>query len=570
MNAEDLLKHFDRIAEAPDAVAHLRRFILDLAVRGKLVEQDPNDEPASELLKRIQAEKKKLVKEGKIKPEKLIPSINELDQPFKIPKGWAWTRWNLVALKIGDIDHKMPETVSDGVPYVSPRDFLSENKINFEGAKKVSINDFIRLSAKIKPDIGDLIYPRYGTIGENRLVEEERDFLASYSCAVIKILKGFINPRFQYFFSISPYCKQQAKVAENKTTQANVGINSIQSFVFPLPPLAEQHRIVAKVDELMELCDRLQSAQQNRESQRDRLVAASLHHLNQSADGKFGDHARFYFNHLSQLTVRSEHIRELRQTILNLAVRGKLVPQDPSDEPASELLKRIQEDKARLVKEGKIKRDAALPPIGDTDSPFPLPSGWTWARFPEIGVFGRGKSKHRPRNDPSLFEGGTHLFVQTGDVARSNGIIKTHTSKYNDLGLTQSAKWPKGTLCITIAANIADTGILSFDACFPDSVVGFIPHSVFPEARYFEYFIRTAKSDLLEYAPATAQKNINLGILTAVLIPLPPLAELNRIVTKVDELMGLCDRLETQLTTTQTTSRQLLESLLHKALNPSV
>jgi type I restriction enzyme, S subunit len=570
MNAEDLLKHFDRIAEAPDAVAHLRRFILDLAVRGKLVEQDPNDEPASELLKRIQAEKKKLVKEGKIKPEKLIPSINELDQPFKIPKGWAWTRWNLVALKIGDIDHKMPETVSDGVPYVSPRDFLSENKINFEGAKKVSINDFIRLSAKIKPDIGDLIYPRYGTIGENRLVEEERDFLASYSCAVIKILKGFINPRFQYFFSISPYCKQQAKVAENKTTQANVGINSIQSFVFPLPPLAEQHRIVAKVDELMELCDRLQSAQQNRESQRDRLVAASLHHLNQSADGEFGDRARFYFNHLSELTVRSEHIRELRQTILNLAVRGKLVPQDPSDEPASELLKRIQEDKARLVKEGKIKRDAALPPIGDTDSPFPLPSGWTWARFPEIGVFGRGKSKHRPRNDPSLFEGGTHLFVQTGDVARSNGIIKTHTSKYNDLGLTQSAKWPKGTLCITIAANIADTGILSFDACFPDSVVGFIPHSVFPEARYFEYFIRTAKSDLLEYAPATAQKNINLGILTAVLIPLPPLAELNRIVTKVDELMGLCDRLETQLTTTQTTSRQLLESLLHKALNPSV
>ena len=220
-----------------------------------------------------------------------------------------------------------------------------------------------------------------------------------------------------------------------------------------------------------------------------------------------------------------------------------------------------------LVKEEKIKRDAALPPISDLDSPFLLPSGWAWARFPEIGVFGRGKSKHRPRNDPSLFEGGTHLFVQTGDVARSNGIIETHTSKYNDLGLAQSAKWPKGTLCITIAANIADTGILSFDACFPDSVVGFIPHSVFPEARYFEYFIRTAKSDLLEYAPATAQKNINLGILTAVLIPLPPLAELSRIVAKVDELMALCDQLETQLKTTQTHSRQLLESLLHEALS---
>src|SRR5207248_9312825 len=135
---------------------------------------------------------------------------------------------------------------------------------------------------------------------------------------------------------------------------------------------------------------------------------------------------------------------------------------------------------------------------------------------------------HRPRNDPALFDTGTHLMIQTGDVARSRGVINTYTSKYNDFGLSQSFKWPKGTLCITIAANIADSGILSFDACFPDSVVGFVPAAVFPNARYFEYFIRTAKSDLLEYAPATAQKNINVAILSAVLIPLPPIAEQRR------------------------------------------
>jgi len=138
---------------------------------------------------------------------------------------------------------------------------------------------------------------------------------------------------------------------------------------------------------------------------------------------------------------------------------------------------------------------------------------------------------------------------------------------YNDFGLAQSCKWPKGTLCITIAANIADSGILGFDACFPDSVVGFVPASEFPDARYFEYFMRTAKADLLRFAPATAQKNINLEILNAVLIPLPPLAEQHRIVAKLDELMALCDRLEAQLGLVQADSRRLSGAVLGEALD---
>lgn len=248
--------------------------------------------------------------------------------------------------------------------------------------------------------------------------------------------------------------------------------------------------------------------------------------------------------HYERIADAPDAIARLRRFILDLAVRGKLVQQDESDEPASELLKRIAKEKARLVNEGKAKRQDALLEIDLDQSPFELPAGWAWGRFPEVGTFGRGKSKHRPRNDPALFDGGEHLMIQTGDVARSQGVIETYTSKYNAFGLSQSFKWPKGTLCITIAANIADSGILSFDACFPDSVVGFIPASMFENVRYFEYFVRTAKANLLEFAPATAQKNINLEILTQVLIPLPPLAEQHRIVAKVDELMGLCDRLE--------------------------
>lgn len=331
--------------------------------------------------------------------------------------------------------------------------------------------------------------------------------------------------------------------------------------------LQEQRQIVAKVNELMDLCDRLEAARAGREATRDRLAAASLARLNTPDPETFQADARFTLDALPALTTRPDQIKALRQTILNLAVRGKLVLQDPNDEPASDLVERIAKE-VRGVKKGKAKRQDSLPEIDLDQAPFELPNGWVWGRFPELGTFGRGKSKHRPRNDPALFVGGQHLMIQTGDVARSNGIVATYTSKYNDLGLSQSFKWPKGTLCITIAANIADSGILSFDACFPDSVVGFIPAPMFENARYFEYFVRTAKANLLQFAPATAQKNINLEILTQVLIPLPPLAEQQRIVAKVDALMGLCDRLERSVTETVTTRLRLLDALLQEAFDP--
>jgi type I restriction enzyme S subunit len=233
------------------------------------------------------------------------------------------------------------------------------------------------------------------------------------------------------------------------------------------------------------------------------------------------------------------------------------------------LLSSIETQMAATTKKAGSRKKRALEPIDLSEAPFQLPAGWAWGRFPELGTFGRGKSKHRPRNDARLFEKGSHPLIQTGDVARSNGVIETITNYYNDFGLAQSLKWPKGTLCITIAANIADSGILNFAACFPDSVVGFIPAPVFKSARYFEYFVRTAKANLLEFAPATAQKNINLEILSSVLIPLPPLAEQERIVAKVDELLALCDQLEASLATGETTRSRLLDALLHEALTPA-
>lgn len=264
--------HLPRLTTRPEHIRQLRQTILNLAVKGKLVPQDPTDEPASRLLVRISEEKRRIKSGGR----KIVSKAEMEDGPHPVPVNWAWARWETIALKIGDIDHRMPETVKEGVPYVSPRDFLPDNKIDFDGAKMVSLNDFNRLARKIKPDQGDIIYPRYGTIGENRLVTVQRDFLASYSCAVIKVLVGFVNPKYQYFFSVSDTAKSQAKAAENKTTQANVGIKSIKQFKFPLPPLAEQHRIVAKVDELMALCDELESRLTETAATRRRLLEATL------------------------------------------------------------------------------------------------------------------------------------------------------------------------------------------------------------------------------------------------------------------------------------------------------
>lgn len=255
-------------------------------------------------------------------------------------------------------------------------------------------------------------------------------------------------------------------------------------------------------------------------------------------------------------------VKKLRELILDLAVRGKLVPQDPNDEPASELLKRIAKEK-----QGKLKKEKPLAPISDDEKPFDLPNGWCFTKLAELGEFGRGKSKHRPRNEPKLFQNGIYPLVQTGEVSRADWVINEYHSKYSDFGLAQSKMWPKNTLCITIAANIADAAILGFDACFPDSVVGLVCNEENVKIDYIMYFMKTARSDLIKFAPATAQKNINLEILSQINVPIPPLNEQVQIVAKVDELMALCDALEAGFIKSSDIHDELVSTLLNAITN---
>lgn len=183
---------------------------------------------------------------------------NENVKEGKLPKGWEWTNFENVCVKIGDIDHKMPQQIEKGYPYVSTKDFTNDFKISFDNAKYISEEDYLNLSRKIKPEKGDIIFPRYGTIGKNILIDFDKDFLVSYSCAVIKPNHSIVDSKYIYLYSISPKISDEIRKYVVETTQANIGIASIKSFVFPLPPLEEQQRIVQEIESRLSVADKME------------------------------------------------------------------------------------------------------------------------------------------------------------------------------------------------------------------------------------------------------------------------------------------------------------------------
>lgn len=257
----------------------------------------------------------------------------------------------------------------------------------------------------------------------------------------------------------------------------------------------------------------------------------------------------------------------LRRSIVVDATSGRLVPleADRGDqgqyESAQEFVRRCSA--ARIGTGRRRARSSWIQPTK------PLPEGWTWAQLRDLGELDRGRSRHRPRNDPRLY-GGPYPFVQTGDIRRSMGTIRRHSQTYNEMGLAQSRLWPAGTLCITIAANIAETAILDYPACFPDSVVGFVHDGDPGTNRYVQLCIQTMKQRLWELAPATAQKNINLGTLEDIAIPLPPPSEQVRIVAEVDRMMELADFAEAEARAALRRSEGLRASVLTWALTPEM
>ena len=547
-------------------IKKLRELILELAVRGKLVPQDPNDEPASELLKRIAAEKAELVKQGKIKKQKPLPEISEEEKPFELPEGWEWVTLATVGEIVGGGTPKSDNPqfwAKNGIKWITPADLYGlKGKYITSGARDISPAGLSNSSARLMPK-GSVLFSSRAPIGYVAIADAELSTNQGFKSCVPYIKE---SAEYIYYFLLASAKKIDAEASG--TTFKEVSGAIVSKILLPLPPLSEQLKIVSRANELISLCDQLEQQSLTSLDAHQQLVETLLGTLTDSQNAEeLAENWTRISEHFDTLFTTEASVDALKQTILQLAVMGKLVPQDPNDEPASELLKRIAQEKAQLVKEGKIKKQKSLPPISDEEKPFELPEGWEWSYLSDIGILARGRSKHRPRNDPTLYADGTIPLVQTGDVARSNGCINTYSALYNQLGLSQSKLWNKGTLCITIAANIADSGILNFDACFPDSVVGFTPYENEMPVLYFHYFMMTIKSTLEKFAPSTAQKNINIDILSQLFFPCPPLEEFHRIVDKVQNLLSVCDVLRAYIQSAQQTQLHLADALTDAAIN---
>ena len=543
MNAEHLLTNFDRIADTPDAIPRLRRFILDLAVRGKLVPQDPNDEPASELLKRISTAKARLVKAGEIKKNKANP-IKMADSPFDLPNSWKWAA--IGGLFLYDAGIKREPRILNQKQWLLELEDIEKDTGRLLIRSRVSERE--SKSTKSEFFIGDILYGKLRPYLNKVLVADE----SGYSTTEIVAIRSYLPLCSKYcalalrrpdFVDYVTRLGQGTKMPRLRTEDAVVA-------PFPLPPLAEQHRIVAKVDELMALCDRLEEARVEREATRDRMATASLARLNapDPDPATFQNHAVFALNNLTPLTTRPDQIKALRQTILNLAVRGKLVEQDPTDEPASA--------------DGN-----AL----DDELPFESPKGWVWVQFSDVATFENGdRSKKYPKRAEYVSSGVP--WINTGHIQPDGSLCQRTMNyiteeKFNSLG---GGKIRQGDMLYCLRG--ATFGKTAFVEPFEKGAIASSLMIIRPGSwidRRFTYFYLISslgRDQLQRFDNGTAQPNLSSASVKKYLFPLPPLAEQHRIVAKVDELMTLCDRLEVSLTTNTNTQRYLLDSFLHHAL----
>ena len=324
--------------------------------------------------------------------------------------------------------------------------------------------------------------------------------------AIVRSANGEFNHRWLMYFVNAPAFRTAVASMQSGSTRKRISRGNLSKISLPVPPLDQQKRIVAEIEKQF---SRLDEGINNLKRVKANLKRYKAAVLKAAVEGRL-------------VETEAQRARRAAQGSTNVAGGRKPgATEGRRYETGEQLLQRILETRrSQWQGKGKYKEPAAP----DTTDLPELPEGWVWATMPQLGELGRGKSKHRPRDDAALY-GGPYPFIQTGNVRRSDGVIAKYSQTYTEFGLAQSRLWAAGTLCITIAANIAETGILSFDSCFPDSIVGFIAGTEAVTTRYVELFIRTAKSDLERFAPATAQKNINLEVLEAVAIALPPIAE---------------------------------------------
>jgi type I restriction enzyme S subunit len=541
MNAERLLANFERISEAPDAIARLRRFILDLAVRGKLVEQDQEDEPAEELLAAISSESQQVKGRRKASPR----SAGQVSEgPFGVPSLWEWTQLGAIGdWGSGSTPSRGRSDYYGGAISWFKSGELNDNKCLRESDEKITHLALEQCSFRLNSP-GDVLIAMYGaTIGKLAILGEEA--VTNQAVCACTPCWG-VDTEYLYLFLLAQ--RDEFRLASEGGAQPNISKVKIVNTLIPLPPLAEQHRIVAKVDELMALCDQLEAARQQLEQGRERLVAATLQRLNQPAadPASFRQDASFALQVLPSLTTTPAQIKQLRQTILNLAVRGKLVEQDQEDEPVEGYLNLI---KAQPIDQGD----------------FGTPCQWAWVSVGEVSSSRLGKMLDKAKNKGTERPYLRNINVRWLDFDLSDLLeMRFEESELSEYELK------KGDVLI------CEGGEPGRAAVWDDRARGVYFQKAIHRVRFDEcvdpfFFVHVLRCSALDerlsrYFTGTGISHFTGKSLKGYLFPLPPLAEQHRIVAKVDELMALCDQLEQQLSQADQQRRRLLEAVLAEAL----
>jgi Restriction endonuclease S subunits len=554
-------------------IKKLRELILELAVRGKLVPQDPSDEPASILLEKIAAEKAQLIENKQIKKSADFPMILNDELPCELPNGWEWASIGFLSVQITDGVHHTPTYVPAGIPFISVKDIDGE-KISFSDCKYISVEQHTEINKRCNPELGDILICRIGTLGRATIVNTTQPFSLFVSVGLLKFIQNYISPKYIHKVLHSPLLKSQydkIKVGGSHTNKLNLG--DIPKLMVAVAPLAEQHRIIAKIDELMALCDQLEQQTRTSIDAHATLVDTLLETLTNSADAaELEQNWARISEHFDMLFTTEQSIDALKQTILQLAVMGKLVRQDPTDEPASVLLEKIAAEKAQLIKDKKIKKEKPLPPISDEEKPFELPQGWEWCRISHA-TFSTdyGLSEKTSKNVDGV------PVLKMGDVQSGCILLGGQETVPNNTDGLPGLYLKKDDLLYNrtnSAELVGKTGIFNGDDdkfTFASYLIRIrtLKNGFFPT--FFNMNMCSPLFRVYQINPLIKQQcgqaNVNGTLMKNMLIAIAPENEQLRIIKKYNQLMDLCNKLTSIVQKSKKIQLLLTESIVDEELN---
>ena len=564
MTVETFFANFGHLADAPNGVQKLRELILQLAVQGKLVEQDSEDEPASVLLERIKAEKERLVKEKKIRSSKPLPPIAMGEGGQQLPLGWHFVRiGELGETQTGTTPSRSnKENVGDHIPFIGPGD-IRNHQIDYSGQ---GLSETGLANGRLIEEGSVMMVCIGGSIGKHAI--NDRDVSCNQQ---INTITPYLRDSVRYLFLAMGTEWFQRMVINESTGSATPIVNKQKwsSIPIPVPPEAEQKRIVAKVDQLMALCDELEARQQKQQQGRVRLNNAALDALLTAREpDEFADHWQRISTNFDLLYDQPETIAKLRAAILQLAVQGKLVDQDSNDEPASVLLERIKAEKERLVTEGRFRKSKPSLSVSSEEEPYQVPRGWLWTKLDALADIGTGTTPSK--TNPLYYSNGSVPWVTSS--ATADDIVRDAETHVTELAVKECRlrKYQPGTLVIALYGQGKTRGQvteLGIEATVNQACSTIDVGDGFAELKaYIRILLEKQYDEIRELAAGGAQPNLNVGKIKDILVPLPPQNEQKRIVAKVDQLMAMCDELETKLNQAQQHSEKLMEATVRQLL----